>query len=255
MATKIRGVLFDLGDTLINFGPINPREFFKAGTRLAHQYLCDLGKSPPSFSTYHRRMLFSVQWHTIKSGITQREFDASVTLAALHGKLGMSLTGDEIAEVTWQLYKPLSEHSRPDPQCVETLSRLSDMGLKLGVISNTFLSGAVLDRHLAQECMLELLPVRVYSCDVLYRKPHPEIFRIALERTALEAKETLFVGDLPKADIRGANRVGLISVLKDPAGKNDNCSDRPKHRIQTIAQLPKLLEGYDLPSAGPLPEH
>ena len=252
MAAKIRGILFDLGDTLINFGPINPREYFKAGTRLAHQYLCDLGKAPPRFSAYHRRLLFSVQWHTVKSRVTRREFDAAVTLAVLHAKLGMSLTCDEIAEVTWRLYKPLNEHSQPDPQCVETLARLSDMGLKLGVVSNTFLSGALLDRHLAQEGMLELLPVRVYSCDVRYRKPHPRIFRIALECSGLEAGETLFVGDLPKADIRGANRAGLISVLKDPAGKHDNCRYKPRHRIQAVAQLPELLRGYDLPAAGRL---
>ena len=252
MTTEIRGILFDLGETLINFGPINPREYFKAGTRLAHQYLCDLGKAPPRFSTYHRRLLLSVQWHTIKSGVTRREFDAAVTLAALHAKLGMNLTGDEIAEMAWRLYKPLNECSRPDPQCVETLSRLSDMGLKLGMVSNTFLSGALLDRHLDEEGMLKLLPVRVYSCDVRYRKPHLRIFRIALERSGLEAGETFFVGDLPRADIRGANRAGLISVLKDPTGKHDNCRDKPRHRIQAVAQLPELLRGYDLPAAGRL---
>ncbi len=247
MATTIRGILFDLGDTLINFGPINPREFFKAGVQLVHKYLCDLGKNPPPFQAYHRRLLLSIQWQTVKSSITKREFDATVTLAALHKKLGMDLTGDEIAELAWQLYKPLNAHSQPDPQCVETLSKLTEMGLKLGVVSNTFLSGALLDRHLAQEGMLQLLPMRVYSCDVLYKKPHPKIFRIALDRIGLAASETMFVGDLQKTDIRGANRVGLISVLKDPDGKNLNCRYKPVHSIQAINQLPQLLEGYDLP--------
>ena len=117
-----------------------------------------------------------------------------------------------------------------------------DSGITLGVISNTFIPAAVLDRHLRQVHLLELLPVRIYSCDVRYRKPHPTIFRHALDQAGVPADGALFVGDTPRADIRGAKRAGMIAVLKDPYGRYGSSRIRPDYTIRSLCELPAIVQ-------------
>ncbi len=251
MAERVKGILFDLGDTLINFGRFDVRACFRNGAKLAHEYLHEQNLSPPPFEHYHRRLLFAVQWRTIRSKIIRREFDSGEVLANLHTRMGVALTAEQLAELAWRMYTPLSQCGQAEPNVVQTLTSLTEAGLTLGVVSNTFLPGDVLDRHLRREGMIDLLPVRIYSCDVLYRKPHPEIFRIALERNALAAEQTLFVGDLPHADVRGSNRMGMISVLKDPEARHSRAKDKPKHRIRRLEELLDVIKDYDPPAGKP----
>jgi FMN phosphatase YigB (HAD superfamily) len=51
----------------------------------------------------------------------------------------------------------------------------------------------------------------------------------------------MFVGDSLINDIRGANRMGMISVLKGGSGRSRPWLARPRHRICCLAQLPRLL--------------
>ena len=103
----------------------------------------------------------------------------------------------------------------------------------------------LLDRHLACENLLELLPIRVYSCDVGCRKPNRRIFQVALKKADLTSEQTIFVGDSHWADIRGANRAGLTSVLKDPLGRHQDKRIKPHHRIRSLLELPDIVLGYN----------
>jgi FMN phosphatase YigB (HAD superfamily) len=90
-----------------------------------------------------------------------------------------------------------------------------------------------------------MLPTRVYSCDVRCRKPDKRIFRAALRRTRLNPDNTLFVGDSLTTDVRGANRFGLISVLKDPQDRYVGGRIRPAHRIARVAELRRIVDAYN----------
>jgi putative hydrolase of the HAD superfamily len=90
--------------------------------------------------------------------------------------------------------------------------------------------------------------VRVYSCEVRYRKPSGSIFQIAIREAKLQAAATMFVGDSILADIDGANRAGLISVLKDPAGRHARSRIRPRHTVARLSELPAIVAQYQLPS-------
>ena len=91
--------------------------------------------------------------------------------------------------------------------------------------------------------------VRVYSCYVRYRKPNPNAFRIALQWAGLKAQETIFVGDSPEADVNGANTVGMISVLKDPADRHDANSVHANHRLRRLVELRGILAQYNDPAS------
>ncbi len=241
---RIQGILFDLGDTILDFGPINTLELFARGARLAYRYLQGLGQPLPAFQKFHRRQLRAVQWHYLKSRLTRREFNSLDVLGRLSRKMGQRLTPPQTEELAWLWYEPLSRCVTIEEGLHGLLAGFRAGGVRLGVVSNTFVPGQVLDRHMGDLGLLEYFPVRVYSCDVRYRKPDPRIFRVALERMAVSAAAAMFVGDRLAADVAGASRAGMISVLKDPGGARRRRRIRPDHRIVSLRELPAIVAGY-----------
>ncbi len=242
---RIEGILFDLGDTLLDFGKVDVPNKFEAGARRAYEYLLSLGQPLPPFDKYLRRQLWAIRWNYFKSRLTRREFNALDVLGRLGFRMGHSLSEAQTLELAWLWYEPLSRQAKVEDGAKVLLQEFQRGGLTLGVVSNTFVPGQVLDRHLSREGLLELLPIRIYSCDVGYRKPSTGIFRIALERAGLQADSTMFVGDSPHADIEGANRCGLISVLKDPAGRHKGAGPAPTHRIRQLGELREIIRQYN----------
>ena len=244
MARGIKGILFDLGETLLHFGDFDVPHFFRAGAKLAYEYVTALGQPVPPFETYWRKQFRAIRWRYALSRLTAIEFDSVKVMARTHARMGQKLTREQHEELTWLWYRPLSEHAEMEDGAKEMLRQFLDDGLVLGVVSNTFVPGRLLDRHLECVGLLDLLPHRTYSADVGRRKPRRSIFNLALARAGLRAEQTLFVGDLPWTDIHGANRVGLVSVLKDPAGRHARSWVRPRHRIGHITELRGVVSQY-----------
>jgi HAD superfamily hydrolase (TIGR01509 family) len=242
---KIKGILFDLGDTLLDFGPVDTLKLFADGARQAYAYLQQLDQPLPTFAKFHRRQLRAVQWQLLKSHLVRREFNSLDVLGRTSKAMGHDLTHEQVEELAWLWYEPLGRCVTVEDGLGEMLEDFRRNGLALAVVSNTFVPGQVLDRHMDQLGLLEYFPTRIYSCDVHYRKPNPKIFQISLERVGILPDETIFVGDKFRPDIFGSGRVGMISVLKDPSGAKRNRRIRPDHRITSLRQLPEIIAGYN----------
>ena len=65
------------------------------------------------------------------------------------------------------------------------------------------------DADLARFGMLNYLPVRVYSSVFGMVKPHPTIYRQALDRLDVAPAEAVFVGDKLAVDIAGPQKIGM----------------------------------------------
>ncbi len=245
MGKRIKGILFDFGETIIDFGRVDLPALFKRGTELAYEYLTAGGHRLPPFKKYLHTQLRAVRWNIFKSRITRSEFNALDVIRRISDGQGLQLDHEHVIELAALWYEPLRQCASVEPGVREMLQQFRRDDLTLGVISNTFVPGHVLDRHLAQEHLLELLPVRIYSCDVKYRKPDPRIFQIALETAHLTPQQAIFVGDSLWADIRGANRAGLTSVLKDPLGRHQDKRIKPHHRIRSLLELPDIVLDYN----------
>ncbi len=243
--SSIRGILFDFGDTLLDFGTVDTIDLFEQGARGTYAYLQRRRFELPSFNEYHRRQLKAVRRAYAWSHVVRREFNALDVIGKLARQMGCHLDRNDLDEIAWQWYKPLAAQGELADGVVEMLRQFTADGLTLAVVSNTFIPGGVLDRHLRALGLLGFFPVRVYSCDVRYRKPHRRIFRIALQRAGLDAAATLFVGDTPRADILGARRVGMRTVLKDPHDRYADSRIRPDYTIRSLLELPGIVEQLD----------
>lgn len=234
-----------MGETLLDFGQPDVHSMFEAGARLAYEYLKKIDQPIPSFAAYHRKQLWAIRWAYFKSRFTHREFNSLDLIRKICRRMGRELTRQQSLELAWLWYEPLSKCATVESGVPEMLSRLQQSGMKMGIISNTFIPGEVLDRHLQDEGLLQFFPVRVYSCNVGFRKPDRRIFRIALKQIGLAPEETMFVGDSIIADIRGANKAGLVSVLKDPVDYNANSDTKPCCRIRSLAEIETVIANYN----------
>jgi HAD superfamily hydrolase (TIGR01549 family) len=92
------------------------------------------------------------------------------------------------------------------------IDRLRSGGHKLALVTNV--SSPYLE-PIMRLGVNKLVDHPVYSCKVGFRKPDPEIFRIAMETLEVTPEETVMVGDNPRDDVEGAIAAGIKSVLID----------------------------------------
>jgi putative hydrolase of the HAD superfamily len=239
---KIKAVLFDLGETLVNFGRVNTTLLFRQGARLSYDFLKSCGQKVGSFEFYCWQNLISLHIKRLLSKITKNDFNSLVLLRGIGTKRGIRLDRQQWQQFAWLWYEPLSKIGKIEPQTAETLTALKNSGLKLGIVSNTFITGSSLDRHLAQLGVLDFFSTRVYSCDFDFRKPDLRIFKAAAEKINESLENILFVGDRIDTDIKPAVKSGMQAVLKKAytnIGKNPPTG---VWKINHLSELPTLIE-------------
>jgi HAD superfamily hydrolase (TIGR01662 family) len=117
----------------------------------------------------------------------------------------------------------------------DVMRALVDNGVKIGLISNSHRSMDDFTSHFK----LDGVVAAVSSAAHGYMKPHPSIFRTALDQAGVDAETSVMVGDSLAHDIAGARAVGMRPVLLHRADGAAPLVDVPI--IRTLAELPALL--------------
>ena len=112
------------------------------------------------------------------------------------------------AEELAHMWEVTHYHRALRPHVREMLEGLKDLGMKLGVISNTASLYQVFD-------ILKEYGIRDYFQDVTlssvtgYRKPNPNIFMISLHQVQSDPAHCAYVGDTISRDVIGPIRMGF----------------------------------------------
>ena len=238
----VEAVLFDLGDTLVHFETSRARHFLNTGTRPSYDRLCELGFRPPRYPVYRRAMKSAFLKALVWSRLSRREAQLFEAFHRRHERLGMLLTTSQMADLVLRCVTPLRQFFQVDDEAVGVVSALKNAGLKLGLISNTLFPGFVIDDVLEYDGLLPWFPVRVYSSDVGFMKPHRQIFETALRRLGVPPERTLIVGDNLRKDIGGGSRMGMRTILMAKNGWSPRGRVRPDHTIRRLAEIPPLIQ-------------
>lgn len=237
--------MFDLGDTLLNFGEVDHLALFREGAEIAHRHLADQGEPVGDFEAYHRRQLRAIKWAYFVSKFGRRDCHAMDVMAGINRKMGLPTDRDSLRHLAGLYYEPVRRLGEPEPEVHRVLDWIRDRPCKLALISNTIVPGVTLDEHLRQEGLLEYFPHRFYSCDVGCRKPSSRIFEMALAPLGVRPDEAMYVGDTLNIDVKGANRVGMISVWKSPEGERPRGRLQPSYVVKALTELPQVIQHHD----------
>jgi putative hydrolase of the HAD superfamily len=240
--TRIKAVLFDLGETLLNFGKVNTTRVFQQSARLTYEFLQSCSQPVGNFTYYCWRNLIAIRLRCLWADITGRDFDALSLLKKAGTKRGYQLSDQQWRQLGWLWYEPLSRLAKIEPTLKESLAKLKEMGLKLGILSNTFISAGSLDKHLAQLGILDFFPFRLYSYQYDFRKPDTRIFQAAGEKMNEMLKNILFVGDRIDKDIKPALKADMQAALKSAYTNKGRKSPKGVPTINLISELPALVD-------------
>lgn len=219
-----RGVLFDLGDTLIDNHPLQPE---MADVQVARAFELWLRRrsmrSADEFTPDERAQLASVDGQrlvaAVRAGMEEarraywsagREAPAGSVFTELQSELAAaSGLVASVAELEEVYLKARLARQRALPGAVELLARLRRAGLRCGLVSNCTFAAQLMQDHLRRHDLAALLDVTVYSSEVGWRKPRPEPFLVAAARLAMTPADLVYVGNDPEADLAGGLGAGF----------------------------------------------
>lgn len=241
----LKGVLFDLGSTLQEFRHEDWSLLTTEINQDLYSYLDSRGHShrlPPLDEFLEMaNMRVSARWAQARDTMQGPSMlDVLQQMLAEHGIEDMR--ADECL-LPW--YNRNIDLIYVEPDVKPTLELLRANGLKLGLVSNTGWPAAAHDPDLERFEIKDLLECRIYSCEVGWEKPAPQIFEAALECMGLRPEETAFVGDFLRYDVAGAHGVGMKGIWKRVDGRPEEIDDHsivPDATITRIGELPAALE-------------
>ncbi len=226
----IKGVFFDFYGTIYFLG--NMESELEEWITQLHSCLGKCGISVTRekvWNYFHERMILE---NPPKPDNGMTIFEKRIEIAGLD--LGGTMSRTEIEQTVEALLAIWDKYTHLDPECIPLLSSLKKLNKTMGLISNYD------HPHHVHELvringMLDYFSRVIVSGDYGIKKPDPLIFHLALEKTKIDPKEIIYVGD-SEEDVIGANNANLISVLIDRNGRGKDYGQR-----FTVTSLFELL--------------
>ncbi len=245
----IKAVLFDMGNTLLEFETQPWLILAERALRSVYDLLLTgpHAKDLPAFVAFHRRHGEIVRAEEQRE--PGREVPLASSLPRLIDELGLVKERSRLSDLLLRHYEPVVAQVSIYPDAMPTLIRLRSDGIRIGLVSNTLWPKEFHLRDLARYEILHLFDSMVFSSEIGYQKPHPRIFNRCLEELGVRASEAVFVGDRPRADIAGAQSVGMRGIRKNHAHGEALAGVRPDAVIDHLAELPPILEAMERESA------
>ena len=182
----IRNILFDMGNVLIRFD----RKVF----------LDRLDISEAEKELLMREVFLSVEWVQMDRGILREETAEPLICQRLPRHLHESVH---------QLVSCWDQPMLPMEGMEALVAELREKGYNIYLLSN-----ASLRQHdyWSRIPGWEYFQGKLISADVQVMKPHPDYYRLALEKFSLEPQECFFIDDVP-ANIEGALFCGIPGTV------------------------------------------
>jgi putative hydrolase of the HAD superfamily len=189
----IEAILFDWNNTLVQFTWDDDllEEGHRAGLAAAGS-----DQDPTAFTERYRELV-------LKAATPADDY------AELLRELGVG-DAERFMDAEHDVWRPAHE-ALGSAQAL--LDSLRGRGIKTGLVANAWPDPARLLRTDVEAFGLTgLFDVIVFSDEVGFRKPQPEIFLHALAELGVDPENAMFVGDRLETDVQGAARVGMATV-------------------------------------------
>lgn len=228
-------MIFDWGGTLSEFVSLELLDVWRAAAR--HLDPAREDELTAALSSVEARF-----WARTTS--TQESGTLADLLAEARDELGLDVAEALLEEAAVHHLDSWTPHIVHDPDAAEVLGELRERGLAIGLLSNTHWPRAFHERFLERDGLAPLIDARLYSSELSHLKPHPSVFRAALEALDVDdPARAVFVGDRPLDDIHGAQQVGMRAVLR-PNADVPAYDVTPDGVVSTLPELVTLVDSW-----------
>lgn len=204
--TKIKGIIFDYGETLISEGVYDRLKGMEAILALVrHKSLIISPKDMTALSFDYDKALGRVKGKI--EDFPSFEYPERIALRYIfdYYQLKFERSFDELEYVFWN---GATSATKKD-MAREMLELIQSRGIRNGLISNISFSSYALAKRLENEFPDIGFDFIISSSDVGFRKPQARIFDLAYRHWNMEKEEILFIGDRLDADVNGALDYGF----------------------------------------------
>lgn len=129
--------------------------------------------------------------------------------------------------------------------CAKNILKKLSRNYKLGLVSN-FTYSPLIHAGLRKLDINQFFNAILVSHEVGWRKPHPKIFNEALKRLRVSAHETVYVGDSPVEDIKGAEATDMKTIFVSSQFYSvkhlSESQQKPDMILKDLCELSKTLK-------------
>ncbi|MHA1506401.1 MAG: HAD family hydrolase [Candidatus Asgardarchaeia archaeon] len=150
------------------------------------------------------------EW-AVHGGSFDIKYVLSSTLEEFLKEFGIKPSEEDRAfffKIYWDIH---TNNLEPRPDLIETIVGLRTKKYRIALLSDDVLDYVY--RVLKKFRILDLFDVISSSEEIGKMKPHPDTFKLVLNRLGCSSQDAIMVGDSLERDIRGAKALGMRTVL------------------------------------------
>lgn len=226
----VDAVVFDWGGTLAEYGDLDMADMWEVAARHL---------APDRAEEVCAQLVAVEEESWARVALDQRSTTLSSLLALASAKLGLDVAQAVLEEAATRHLDSWTPHMRHDPEAAPTLAALKDMGIAVGLLSNTHWPRSFHEHFLDRDGLTSFIDVRCYTSELARTKPHPEAFQAVLSQLGVDEPAcAVFVGDRLYDDVYGAKSYGMRGVLRP----NPAVPSYPVEPDAVIDTLPELID-------------
>ncbi len=235
MIDNVKGVLFDLDETLID-DFVGLETAHRAVARELHNYVKERG------ARVSEEELFSKVTELDDKMNMKRKYIRNDWWPLLLEQMGIrvELPKPLLDELTLRYWETFADNTEPYPDTEATLRYLKDKGYRLGIITDTDGTAGIKKMRLQRLDIVRYFDAIVIAGeDTPKTKPDPGPYLMVAKQLGVKPAECVFVGDKPFTDVDGGRAAGMATVLlkRRDWGVKENCD----YTIRQLAELRGLL--------------
>lgn len=227
---QLDAVIFDWGGTLTQWHDI---DFHAESLALAQAVV-----TTPSKDDDHHA--YAARLHAAGDVIwgRSRDHQESSTVAELFTEAGLEHDPELLAAYR-EFWEP---HTGTDQQVAPLFAGLHELGLRVGVLSNTIWPRAWHEEFFRRDGVDHLIDGDVYTSEIPWTKPSPKAFGAAMSAVGVEdPARCVYVGDRLFDDIWGARNAGMRAIHVPhsaiPRSQVGHSEGEPDAVVQELAEI------------------
>jgi HAD superfamily hydrolase (TIGR01662 family) len=246
VASRLRGVIFDFGGTIVSTKLDWPFVHAESRMRLG-AFLCDfLGEG----RAWHvvEGFLKNRERHKVECERTMREKRSDEMLASALREVGVVFPREKLIQAVDAFFEGEVSRFELFPGVRDVLTTLGKRGLRIGIVSNNTWHKLVVDT-LKRHGIDDAFDPIVLSSEATVRKPDPAIWNFVLDAWDTGPEEVVMIGDSSPADVEGAKATGMRAIWcrfeADEKTDHEAVNHHADAVVTSFDQIPSVIESLD----------